>query len=206
MVSPSKRPSNANDAFSCKRIKPSGGGDSPVRRDLLERCYACVTTLREHVLAKLPSASRLRRKKIASIGYSPEPSETESRLAHLLDTTLVCVHESNTDIQDVRWEQWLSFSQKADESNVSISDGVAASYFSQSEVSSFMPFNVYPLTIYARLSTLSSGSCSRERLKEGNDRSTCCAMASERRQTPQTGVIVQFLDSSASILIPPSRL
>lgn len=131
-----KRAIQVKDVSTCKRIK-SGNGESPVRRDLLERCYAKVTSLREHVLAALPSTSRLRRKKITFIGHSLEPSDAEVCLSDILDTTLVCAHQIQSGVQDTRWEQWLSFSQKPDESYDSTPDGIAASIFSQCEVNIF---------------------------------------------------------------------
>ncbi|KAJ3526128.1 hypothetical protein NM208_g11338 [Fusarium decemcellulare] len=112
--------------------------ETPVRRDLLERCYARVITLREYVLANLPRGSRLRRKKVASIGHGGNSGEVEKRLSQLLDTSLVCCQEQPQDSDDTRWEQWLVFSQKEDESYVTLSDGVAGSIYSQSEIVDFV--------------------------------------------------------------------
>lgn len=111
--------------------------DTPVRRDLLEQCYPRVQTLRQYLLAKLPGSSRLRRKKIAAIGQS-DRRELETRLAHLLDTTLVCASKQEDagqdEIKETRWKQWLSFSQKGDESYVTLSGSPKGPLFSQSEV------------------------------------------------------------------------
>lgn len=111
--------------------------DTPVRRDLLEQCYPHVQTLRQYLLAKLPGSSRLRRKKIAAFGQS-DCRELETRLAHLLDTTLVCASKredaGQDEIKETRWKQWLSFSQKGDESYVTLSGGPKGPLFSQSEV------------------------------------------------------------------------
>lgn len=129
----SKRKNGHNDASTCKKQKISSS-DTPVRRDLLERSYARVATLREHILSNLPRSSRLRRKKIASLGQNEGAGEIETRLAHLLDTSLVCTHQLEGQREDTRWEQWLSFSQKGDESHVTLSDGLSGSIYSQSEV------------------------------------------------------------------------
>lgn len=140
MISQGKRKLEAVDTSSDqKRAKTFV--DSPVRRDLLERCYGKVTTLREYVLLKLPVGSRLRRKKVASIGDGDEVGETEKQLSRLLDTSLVgFADEQQSASEDTRWEQWLAFSQKEDESYVSLSDGIAGSVFSQSEVSIAIPY------------------------------------------------------------------
>ncbi|CAM1506740.1 Fc.00g063810.m01.CDS01 [Cosmosporella sp. VM-42] len=137
MARGSKRKKTNDDASIAKKQRISSS-DTPVRRDLLERCYASVTTLREHILSKLPGGSRLRRKKITSLGQGENLGETETRLSHLLDTSLVCIHKLQHDTQDARWEQWLSFSQKGDESYVSISNGISGCEFSQSEIVDFV--------------------------------------------------------------------
>lgn len=107
----------------------------PVRRDLLEVSYPCVQPLRKYLLSRLPAASRLRRKKIAQLGAGEGCSESEAQVAKVLDTALVCTREVSEDesASAIRWQQWLSFSQKADESYVSISDAREA-VSSQSEV------------------------------------------------------------------------
>lgn len=108
--------------------------DSPVNRDLLQQAYRVVQTLRDYVLCKLPSSSRLRRKKIASLGQRQDASEVESSLARVLDTTLVCSSELEPKGDDGVYKQYLSFSQRGDESYVTLSDGTSASADVQSEV------------------------------------------------------------------------
>ncbi|KAF4999266.1 hypothetical protein FDECE_11560 [Fusarium decemcellulare] len=137
MIVGQKRNVEPNDASNSKKQKISSS-ETPVRRDLLERCYARVITLREYVLANLPRGSRLRRKKVASIGHGGNSGEVETRLSQLLDTSLVCCQEQPQDSDDTRWEQWLVFSQKEDESYVTLSDGVAGSIYSQSEIVDFV--------------------------------------------------------------------
>lgn len=128
-----KRKRRDNDASGPKRTKLLDH-DAPLQRDVLHKYYSNIITLREHVLKKLPGSSRLRRKKIQSLGKSEDCSELEKQVAGLLDTSLVCVQKPLPDNQDTRWEQWLSFSQKADDSHVTLSGGLSASIYSQSEV------------------------------------------------------------------------
>ncbi|EMT62127.1 hypothetical protein FOC4_g10015208 [Fusarium odoratissimum] len=124
-----------------KRAKPLGG--ISVRRDLLERHYGRVTSLREYVLSQLPHGSRLRRKKVASIGDANDAGEIEKTLSRLLDTSLVCFVHQEADNDDTRWEQWLAFSQREDESYVSLSDGIAGSIFSQNEIVDFVVWRLF---------------------------------------------------------------
>ncbi|KAF5623318.1 telomerase reverse transcriptase [Fusarium sp. NRRL 52700] len=124
-----------------KRAKLLGG--IPVRRDLLERHYSRVTSLREYVLSQLPHGSRLRRKKVASIGDAIDAGEIEKTLSRLLDTSLVCFAHQETDNDETRWEQWLAFSQREDESYVSLSDGIAGSIFSQNEIVDFVVWRLF---------------------------------------------------------------
>ncbi|KAL7820076.1 hypothetical protein V8C26DRAFT_440764 [Trichoderma gracile] len=123
-----KRKRGANDA-SPNQTSASSKHYTPVKKDILQQHYPLVCTLREHVLSELPDTSRLRRKKIAALGSSPDVSEIETRLAHLLDTALVGAST---------WEQWVSFSQKGDESYVTISKGIASSFGKQSEIVDFV--------------------------------------------------------------------
>lgn len=142
MSQAAKRKRSANNASQFP-IRPVPIRDSPVQRNLLEQYFRHVGTLREHALSQLPDTSRIRRKKIASLGLQDGSSDVEKRLAHLLDTTLVCADEKpllkQDGPRDITWQQWLSFSQRGDESYVTISDGIASSLASQSEVCCF-PF------------------------------------------------------------------
>lgn len=112
-----------------------------VRHTLLSRLYPHLSTLREYVLTKLPPSSRLRRKKIASVGrqdVGPENSrpcsDIEVAVGRLLDTTLVGFYDTPPAKSDNRWEQWANFSQRGDESYVTLADGSAGALFSQREV------------------------------------------------------------------------
>jgi hypothetical protein len=113
---------------------------SGIQHAVLSQFYGEVLTLRQYVLAKLPASSRVRRKKIAAIGSeggAPNAglSEVELSLQALLDNTLVGTSGPPKDEKDNRWDQWVSFSQRGDDSYVTLSDGVAGSIFCQSEVS-----------------------------------------------------------------------
>ena len=110
------------------------------RHALLARYYSDIQTLRQYVLSSLPASSRVRRRKIASVGAAGRASErplTEDELAlgELLDSTVVARRCHAEDRQDHRWEQWVAFSQKGDESSATLSDGLKGSIYSQSEVS-----------------------------------------------------------------------
>ena len=118
-----------------------------VEHALLVQYYPKLQTLRSYVLSHLPSSSRLRRKKIASIGASNEPSsktpdDTELHLSRFLDSTIVAESSSQEKARpepEKRWQKWMNFSQKGDESYVTLSDGVAGAAYSQSEVSKCGP-------------------------------------------------------------------
>ncbi|PNY25820.1 Telomerase reverse transcriptase, partial [Tolypocladium capitatum] len=117
--------------------------DSPVNRDLLRHVYPVVRPLRDYVLCKLPSSSRLRRKKIASLGRRQDAGEVERSLARVLDTTLVCSSEQEPNRDDGVYQQYLSFSQRGDESHVTLSDGISASADVQSEILDFVIWQLF---------------------------------------------------------------
>jgi telomerase reverse transcriptase len=122
-----------------KRAKGSIPG--PTKHALLDLYYPYVRTLREYVLAKLPKTSKIRYRKIASVGSrvdpsGKEPTEVEAALGRFLDSTLLGLFDDvpTETKRDNRWEQWISFSQKGDESYVTLSDGARGALFSQAEV------------------------------------------------------------------------
>ncbi len=106
----------------------------------MDRYYPNIVTLREYVLAGLPRTSRIRRKKIACIGTPQKPpgksaTDAELALGRLLDSTLVAFRDKEPGAgNDNRWEQWIEFSQKADESYVTLSGTAGGPIFSQDEV------------------------------------------------------------------------
>lgn len=107
---------------------------SAVRRDLLQHHYQYVATLREYLLCKLPSSSRLRRRKIALIGTKEVLTPNEKKMANFLDTTLVGCDMPSQQQDPTRWATWLSFSQRPDDSHVTVSGGLESAMFCQREV------------------------------------------------------------------------
>lgn len=100
---------------------------SGVSRSLLEQAFPYLQTLREHLLTRLPKSSRLRRKKILALTIQKASNEIEHSVASVLDTTLVGLRQpqetsAEPEAADVRWEKFMGFSQRGDESYVSISD------------------------------------------------------------------------------------
>ncbi|KAI1760461.1 hypothetical protein GGR53DRAFT_509611 [Hypoxylon sp. FL1150] len=97
---------------------------------VLSQFYSQVLTLRQYVLSRLPPTSRLRRRKVTAVGIidktpgSPT-SDIERSLGVLLDSTLIGVPKESVTLEDDRLEGWKNFSQKGDESYVTLSDGVA---------------------------------------------------------------------------------
>ncbi|KHN99861.1 telomerase reverse transcriptase [Metarhizium album ARSEF 1941] len=110
--------------------------DGLVRRDLLRHAYATVLTLREYALFKLPSSSRLRRKKISSLGQGncADEHELEAVVAKFLDSTLICSSDTLLQTDNTSYEQWLAFSQKGDDSHITISGGISECEGTQSEL------------------------------------------------------------------------
>lgn len=114
-----------------KRLRTSGNSP-PTSRDMLSRYYPTVVTLREYLLSRLPPTSRMRKKKLARLGTTIGVlNEVETTVCHFLDTTLVGVTEKPYDQSEERWQEWVTFSQKNDDSHVSLTGDAA---FSQSEV------------------------------------------------------------------------
>jgi len=112
---------------------------SKTQHPVLSQFYPHVQTLREYVIAKLPPTSRIRRRKISAMGIanvSPdEPiSGVERSLGVLLDTTFVGLPNLATQ-EGHGMEGWKNFSQRGDESYVTLSNGVAGFTESQAQVS-----------------------------------------------------------------------
>jgi telomerase reverse transcriptase len=78
-----------------KVLKDVNQQASIVRRSLLPHYYANVLTLREYLLSKLPTTSKIRRRKVASAGLRKHSEhvgrgdDAAVRLAQYLDTTIV---------------------------------------------------------------------------------------------------------------------
>ncbi|KAM3433002.1 hypothetical protein MY4824_006262 [Beauveria thailandica] len=130
-----KRKRGHQDASTCKKVqKPPA--TLPLNRDLLDIFYPHCASLRRYILASLPQASRLRRRKIESLGSNPDRCTIEKDLCQLLDSTLVCYRQLTPEASDNRWEQWLSFSQKGEDSSVSLTG--TSPIYSQAEIVDFV--------------------------------------------------------------------
>lgn len=125
-----------------KRQRVSGsfnngnGKDPVVKNALLAQYYPRVVSLREYLLSKLPPTSKIRRKKILTVGRNPcaETRERDQALADALDRTLVGIPRHGDEGQEERSQLWASFSQWADVSKSTLGC-VGEVVFSQSEVS-----------------------------------------------------------------------
>ncbi|KAG5950238.1 hypothetical protein E4U53_005346 [Claviceps sorghi] len=111
---------------------------NPVKRDLLTQVYTTVLTLREYALLKLPSVSRLRRKKLKFLGRGDNTTDVERRISSFLDSTLVCSRNAIHQNNDSTLEQWLSFSQTGDDSRVTLSGGTTNAESTQAELVDFV--------------------------------------------------------------------
>lgn len=129
----------------CKKARTGESQEAPppaslARHAVISQYYPSVLSLRQYMLAELPSSSRIRRKKITTAGRASQSSGggvsgIGESLGRLLDTTLVGLPEQTKSHAGDLWDQWTSFSQRGDESTVTLSDGLAGAAFSQSEVS-----------------------------------------------------------------------
>ncbi|RYO84278.1 hypothetical protein DL766_006470 [Monosporascus sp. MC13-8B] len=139
---------SSSDGLQGKKVKthssePKLSAVTGIQHALLEQFYPHVRNLRDYILSRLPPSSRLRRKKVAAIGKVGESpnsalSDVEQSVGALLDSTLIGISAKlSCGSTDDRWEQWTTFSQKGDESYVTLSDGIAGSRFSQSEIVDF---------------------------------------------------------------------
>lgn len=125
---PTKRPRR-------EHTRTTDGVGKTITHPILTHYYPCVLTLREYVLSRLPSTSRLRRKKIRGIGRGPGPlSEKETQVSHLLDTTFIGSPAIVKGQPDDLKKEWVAYSQQNDESNVTLSDALGNPVFSQTEV------------------------------------------------------------------------
>lgn len=130
------RPNHLPDS-SQKRQKISPTARDPIiKQALLPYYYPQVLTLREYLLRRLPNTSKIRRKKIISVGRNPPPEnlEPEERLSAFLDKTLVGVSMCHEVSREERWAQWTTFPQRADESASTLPSLSAPGVYSQSEV------------------------------------------------------------------------
>ncbi|KAL1981064.1 hypothetical protein VTN96DRAFT_3129 [Rasamsonia emersonii] len=134
-----KRPGKENRGLPqspAKRPRIHGAPSAPgcYQHPVLSRYYPRVVTLRQYLLEQLPSSSRARRRRIASLGrqqtstvkapFTDEGldkqdhgSDDNSALVDLLDSTLVGVlKEPNQDITQARQRDFAAFTQSEERS------------------------------------------------------------------------------------------
>ncbi|PHH67919.1 hypothetical protein CDD82_1005 [Ophiocordyceps australis] len=114
-------------------VEQANSLESPVGRQVLHDCYANVWTLRDYLLCRLPSSSRLRRKKIACLGR-----HVDQDLAHLLQTTLVCFAEPASETNPTVFKQFLAFSQGTDNASTCSWNLASSPTEAQSEIVDFV--------------------------------------------------------------------
>lgn len=143
-----------------KQLKKGNAGNlqprDVLKHALLAQYYPNILTLRQYVLASLPASSKIRRKKISALGKTDQaaaedahpavqesekdPDHIRASLAKLLDTTIVATHVYPTAFAesqpDGRFQRWTDYSQKGDDSHVTLSGGGAGAVYCQTEVGS----------------------------------------------------------------------
>ena len=134
MAGKRKRKRSGQSEGDQKRQKTYSNNALVVKDSLLAKYYPQVLTLREYLLSKLPKTSKVRRKKIISVGKKSNDKQTEQELSRFLDQTLIGVSNFKEASQDERWEQWSTFSQKQDDSVVSFANLSGVGTYSQTEV------------------------------------------------------------------------
>jgi telomerase reverse transcriptase len=116
-------------------VKATIPKDLIIKQALLNQFYPEVLTLREYLLSRLSSASKIRRKKIVHVGSSKDTDSSANRaLSFFLDRTLVGVVESKNAKKEDRWRHWGTFSQKCDDSVSTLIDLNSVGRYSQSDV------------------------------------------------------------------------
>lgn len=116
-----------------QKIRNSDESDPVIKQAVLAQYYPQVLSLREYLLSKLPETSKIRKKKISSVGKRTDDSEDNRRVSEFLDRTLVGVSKCTDFSSNERWQHRSTFTQRADDS-VSCANPAAAPMFSQSEV------------------------------------------------------------------------
>jgi telomerase reverse transcriptase len=128
-----------------KTHHPTASAHRPHSHPVLARYYPKVQTLREYMLSVLPDSSRSRRRKIASLRYESnddvielksardkdQGQSDESKLAHLLDSTLVGVGDVTGSESVCRSKDFELFSQQL---SSTIASSLGGGTLSQPEV------------------------------------------------------------------------
>lgn len=144
-------PGSSSAIRSCKRRKPwTGSRDhgcqlqgTEIRHPSLSPYYSRLLSLRAYLLAKLPSSSKARRRRLATVGRrnnapneepsSTEEAATEAQLAHLLDSTVIGLCDRSAGDVNRRREDFLYFSQH--QSTDASRSGIETDLYPQSDVS-----------------------------------------------------------------------
>ncbi|POS72887.1 telomerase reverse transcriptase [Diaporthe helianthi] len=137
-----------------KQLKGTAGNLQPaavVKHALLAQYYPVTLTLRQYVLKSLPASSKIRRRKIDAVGEADQAAAQDAQtgaqhsdddLARLLDTTLVAAHSHPTSFKeaqpDGRFQRWSEYSQKVDDSRVSLSGVASSPEYCQTEIVDFI--------------------------------------------------------------------
>ena len=108
----------------CKRAKIRGEIITPVKHPTLSLYYRNILTLKDYLLLKLPTTSKARRRRVASIvpdtpnSYHNDEdigrlSQDRHSLSRLLKDTLICtVHEQTPEPEPSRIKDLVAFSQR----------------------------------------------------------------------------------------------
>lgn len=114
------------ETHECHRARKEAKRDtrSPLSRppdeSLLNLYYARVQSLRDYLLARLSSASKRRRRRIAQYGAGTQAIGDDGRLAELLDRTLIGSFNTAKHTTSISLQQDLTmFSQQLDDSTAS---------------------------------------------------------------------------------------
>jgi len=137
-----QRPGSGNNIVlggGLKRQRPSGypqSKESIVRDAVFAQYYPRVISLREYLISKLPTTSKIRKKKILSFGknITSNGEEEDGTFSDFLDQTIIGVRNYVDISPQERIQQWTSFSQRLDTSNSTLANLTGAGMFSQSEV------------------------------------------------------------------------
>ena len=137
-----QRPGSGNNIVlggGLKRQRPSGypqSKESIVRDAVFAQYYPRVISLRDYLISKLPTTSKIRKKKILSFGknITSNGEEEDGTFSDFLDHTIIGVRNYVDISPQERIQQWTSFSQRLDTSNSTLANLTGAGMFSQSEV------------------------------------------------------------------------
>ncbi|TAQ91363.1 hypothetical protein B7494_g281 [Chlorociboria aeruginascens] len=132
-----KRPGRAVEGdVKRQKISASAIKEPVVKQELLARYYSQVFSLRQYLLSKLPSESKVRRKKITSVGRKHSDGR-DGVLAEFLDKTLIGLLPSEETLHEERWKRWNVFTQRGDTSTSTVANPSGVGIYSQSEIVDF---------------------------------------------------------------------